>query len=644
MRSLYSTYLLHPIFVAGRAATGYFFLPWRRAIGAASLLLALTGCDNSPSTADRDTNAARRPAITACAADSVSAPPAPLTDAFDTSTVGGFFGERRLLRPYRRDAQEFYAGRAGRIAWFRPDGKLRPQAYKLLSRIQEAEKDGLDPTRYRLAALKRQIAAAAPDSLARLAALDSVAPLLRKRSLDLHLTGAYFQLLGEHALGAVDAGVNGAKKWSERRKYIHLARSLTATLAARDTSARTYDFGTRHPEYDRLRAALIAHRALAKTGGWPLVPLLKKGEPALQPGTRDSVWVPVLRRRLAADAALAAAVRAAGGPGAVTVADSVAIVRAVAAVPDSVTRAETVAQADPAVYDSALVRQVAAFQGRMGLKADGVIGAGTLGMLRAPVSEAIRRIQLNMERWRWVPRKQPGRYMLVNIPEFQLHVVGANGRNELTMRVIVGNKQKNTPIFADELKFIVLAPYWNLPPSIVVDEIRPAQLRNKNYIAGEDMEVVNRKNQVVPADKVDWKGVSLGNWTPYSSYRLRQRAGGKNPLGPIKFIFPNDQDVYLHGTANQWLFEKEVRGFSHGCVRVEDPYRLATYLLQDQPDWNDTRLREGVAAGKETWVVLKKRLPVYLLYLTAWADADGAMHYRPDIYGHDRTLGRALGR
>ncbi|MBC7448485.1 MAG: L,D-transpeptidase family protein, partial [Hymenobacteraceae bacterium] len=422
------------------------------------------------------------------------------------------------------------------------------------------------------------------------------------------------------------------------------ARSLAATLAARDTTAGTYRFGTRHPEYERLRRALTAHRELAKKGGWALVRGLAKGGWALRPGDRDSIRVPVLRQRLAAEDELAAAVRGAAPAADTSLARRASTGQATRVAPDSggtalIGPVAPARRLDPAVYDSALVVRVAGFQARRGLKADGVIGAGTLEALRVPIAQNIRRIQLNMERWRWVPLKKRGRYLLVNIPAFTLHVVGAGGRDELTMRVIVGNKQKSTPIFADDLKYVVLAPYWNVPTSIVVKELRPHQARNSFYLKGEDMEVL-RGDKVVPESKIDWKTVHEGSLAPY---RVRQLPGGANPLGPIKFILPNDNDVYLHGTPNQGLFGREKRGFSHGCVRVEDPYRLALHLLRDQPAWTDERIRKTVAAGEPKWITLKAPLPTYLLYLTAWADADGAMHYRDDIYGHDHTLGRALG-
>ena len=209
---------------------------WYFWIVALAGLLTLGGCDRTP-----DRPVARPPRGRSGPAPSSSAPlaipAARLTRFLDTTTVGAFFGTRKLLRPYRADAQTFYAARGGQLGWFRADGTPRPQAHKLLTRIRQVEKDGLDPARYHLAALERQIKALSPDSIA--VAADSLVIIRRQRALDLHLTGTYFLLLGDYALGSVDAQVNGAGKWSDRRQYVHLARSLTSTLAARDTSAAT---------------------------------------------------------------------------------------------------------------------------------------------------------------------------------------------------------------------------------------------------------------------------------------------------------------------------------------------------------------------------------------------------------------------
>jgi L,D-transpeptidase YcbB len=281
------------------------------------------------------------------------------------------------------------------------------------------------------------------------------------------------------------------------------------------------------------------------------------------------------------------------------------------------------------------------FQERHGLPGDGVIGPATVAALNASVGQRLQQLRLNMERWRWVPQRTGARHILVNIADYKLHLVEDN-RETLEMRVIVGQKAKATPIFADRLDFIVLAPYWNVPPSIVVEEIRPAMLRNPKYLDKEEMEVVNRRDQVVPTDKVAWKEITAENWTNWSQYRIRQRPGGLNPLGPIKFLLPNDHDVYLHGTPRQELFDQKRRQFSHGCVRVENPWALADALLGTQPEWTPEKIRETVDGGKQTWIVLKRPIPVFLLYLTAWVEPDGTVCYRDDVYGHDRTLSRAL--
>ena len=232
------------------------------------------------------------------------------------------------------------------------------------------------------------------------------------------------------------------------------------------------------------------------------------------------------------------------------------------------------------------------------------------------------------------------RYVLVNIPEYKLHLVDG-GHEVFEMRVIVGKELKATPIFSDKMEHIVLAPYWGVPVSIVEEEIKPSMLRNPNFLKSQDMEMLNGfgpKANIIPASSVDWANLTKENW----KYVLRQRPGPKNPLGPMKFMFPNENDVYLHGTPNAWLFNKEERGFSHGCVRIEDPRKLALYLLRDQPQWTPEKIDETVAQGKEKWIKLKEQLPVFIVYFTAWAGEDGTVHFRDDVYGHDRALEQAM--
>ncbi|MBC7447248.1 MAG: L,D-transpeptidase family protein [Hymenobacteraceae bacterium] len=550
----------------------------------------LAGCDSKPKS-DAD-----------ALAGTASAPTDSRIPPLDSVTVQAFFTRTAPLKEHRRDAQQFYRERTGRLAWFR-QGEIVPQADKLLEKVADAKSEGLDPATYRPLTMDVQKKFAA----LRAAKKGEADPNLIRQT-DLALSALYFAYAGDFYKGTVDPHINESVDWSVKRNKIKLYRALQTILQERESTYPYYEFGSLHPEYDRLRHALSQYRALQKRGGWSTVPAIRK----LEPGQTDSVAVPALRRRLLPSAGATAAVGA----------------------------GTTRSASQSALYDPQLVGAVKAFQDRHGLRPDGIVGMGTVEALNVPVDARIDQLLLNMERWRWIPKKLGDRYVLVNIPEYKLHMVDG-GREVFDMRVIVGKELKATPIFSDKMEHIVLAPYWGLPVSIVEEEIKPAMLRNPNFIEAEDMELLEgygAKARPVPASSVDWANVTKENW----KHTLRQRPGPKNPLGPMKFIFPNENDVYLHGTPNAWLFNKEERGFSHGCVRLEDPKKLATYLLRDQPQWTSERIDETVAAGEEKWINLKEYLPVYIVYFTSWADEAGTVHFRDDIYGHDKALEQAM--
>ncbi|OGX89839.1 L,D-transpeptidase family protein [Hymenobacter coccineus] len=292
------------------------------------------------------------------------------------------------------------------------------------------------------------------------------------------------------------------------------------------------------------------------------------------------------------------------------------------------------------MYDKALANAVKAFQNDAGLRPDGVVSGTTLRELNVPIGQRIDQVLLNMERWRWLPKKFEPDYLLVNIPEYRLHVV-ENGEEAMTMRVIVGKALTATPIFSDKMEYVVLAPYWYVPFSIVDKELKNRLADNPQYLDHLDMEVVRgygRTATVIDPTTIDWANVTQDNF----KYTVRRRPGPKNDLGNAKFIFPNSNDVYLHDTPHGELFSQVSRNFSHGCVRVEEPMKLAAYLLRDKPEWDEQSILDTVAAHREKYITLTKKLPVYLVYLTAWADADGHAHFRDDIYGHDKALAREL--
>lgn len=271
-------------------------------------------------------------------------------------------------------------------------------------------------------------------------------------------------------------------------------------------------------------------------------------------------------------------------------------------------------------FDSVLHRAVVQYQFRMGLMEDGVIGPAVIRELNVPLKQRIEQVLINLERMRWMPDLQAGNGILVNIPQYRLHLF-EDSELVMGMNIVVGTAASKTVIFNDMIKYVVFSPYWNVPRSIVRSEIVPGMERNPNYLADRNMEQTGFSN-----------GLPV----------IRQRPGANNSLGRVKFIFPNSYDIYLHDTPARSLFVKERRAFSHGCIRVEKPTELAEYLLRDSAGWGREEILREMRSNKENWVTLDKPMPVFIAYFTAWVGVDGLLNFREDIYGHDQKMSDRL--
>lgn len=232
------------------------------------------------------------------------------------------------------------------------------------------------------------------------------------------------------------------------------------------------------------------------------------------------------------------------------------------------------------------------------------------------VLQKIRQLLVNMERMKWMPAQPKGRLILVNIPEFKLHVLN-NGTSEFDMDIVVGKEGHNTVMFSGDLNQVVFSPYWNVPPSIVRKEILPEMEKNPNYLQEKNMEITGEEN-----------GLPV----------IRQLPGEKNDLGKVKFLFPNSFNIYFHDTPYKELFNKDKRAYSHGCIRLSDPVKMANYILQDQPQWTPDKIDSAMNSGEEKYVKVKEPIPVLIYYYTAWADESGTLHFAEDIYRHDSKL------
>ncbi|MCX5496589.1 L,D-transpeptidase family protein [Kaistia dalseonensis] len=490
-------------------------------------------------------------------------------------------GKESFLEKRDRAAMaEFYAERDYQPVWL-VDGKYTPAALKVMDRIAAASEDGLDPAAYHLP--PRTIGASVPAG----PDVSAAAEATLSRALLLYARQAY--------AGRVDPASLG-KLVTIKPLLPDPIEVLGTVSASADPVAAVASFNPPHPGYAKLRTALAAARA-AQTGPAPTpVPDGK----AMKLGMSDP-RVPLLRARLGLPAADAAA-------------------------------------ADANLYDNTVAEAVAKFQAVKGLKADGVAGGNTLAFLNGEGKDKTAEIIANMERWRWLPRDLGDFHVEVNIPEFEVRVFN-DGKVVHQTRVVTGKVTNQTPIFSDEMESIVVNPSWNVPASITMKEMLPAIRRDPSYLSRQGYQVlasVNGKFRPVDPGMVDWSNVSAGK------IQIRQPPGDDNALGSIKFLFPNQHSVYLHDTPSKSLFSKDVRAFSHGCVRVQNPLEFADVLLAYEGGWTSQRLRKMIG-GKESWVNLPKHIPIHLVYFTAFVDDNGRLETRPDIYGYEARVEKALG-
>jgi murein L,D-transpeptidase YcbB/YkuD len=282
-------------------------------------------------------------------------------------------------------------------------------------------------------------------------------------------------------------------------------------------------------------------------------------------------------------------------------------------------------------YDSAMWLGVKSFQKNNGMEVDGAIGKMTGQALNASPSDLIDKASVNLERLRWLPDTlKTGELILVNIANYQLDFL-SNTDTLFSARVIVGKQYHQSPIFTAEMSYIVFSPYWNIPYSITKNEIMPAVRRNSNYLSQKNIEVVTSSGKLVDPKTINWSAKSF-------PYLVRQKPGGSNSLGLVKFMFPNKHSVYIHDTPARTLFEKGDRALSHGCIRIENPAEFASLLLKNDPNWNSVTIDAAMHQSKEEIVKLDRKIPVVILYLTFWADSKGKGHFRPDIYERDAEV------
>ena len=488
----------------------------------------------------------------------------------------------------------FYRGRGLRPAWIADDLDLADAASLLLA-LRRVEEDGLSPENYHLAALQALMSEVSRKTAKGVAAV----PGETLADLEMLLTDAFLLCGSQLVYGQVNPETIQSE-WFIKGRYEDLVAVLEKGLKTKDVAAALDSLKPAHSTYRNLKAALKKVQAEVDNGGRPDFvqgPKLKAGDGGPRVG--------VLRNYLKASGDLAA-----------SGSDS----------------------AD--IFDLELEEAVKAFQRRHGLEVDGVVGTITTAAMAVSLEYRLRQVRANLERWRWITSNLGDRYILINIADFSVHLI--EGESELmSLLAVVGTSYRRTPDFSGRMTHLEVNPNWNIPPRLAREDILPKVKKNPGYLQEKGIHVFEDWDADAPeidSDSIDWSHVE----TKSLAYKFQQKPGPLNALGQIKFVFPNKFDVYLHDTPAKELFKKPVRDFSSGCIRIERPIELAVYLLKDDPEWDETRLREAIQTGETRIIPLKHPINVHVLYWTAWMDGEGRVHFRQDIYRRDAALYAAL--
>jgi len=487
----------------------------------------------------------------------------------------------------------FYEQRAYMPAWSSDSG-FSLQIASLITAISGAEGQCFMPDDYHL----KKITAIMVEINKNYAGRQSFnAAMLAE--LDLLLTDA-FLIYSAHLLEGRTNPETKCPEWNAQCEEADLATILQTALTSGTIEKALNDLLPREPNYFSLCRKRREYLAIISKGGWPVIP----NGPDLKTGDYDD-RIPAIRERLT------------------IVGDQ----------PRKKIK-------EMLLFDDDLEKAVRQFQKRHGLISDGEIDARTRAVMNVPVEERLRQIEVNMERWRWCQRDFGDRYILINIANFELDVFEQD-TTALSMRAIVGKPFRSTPVFSGTMTYLVFNPYWNVPKKIAVEDILPKVKKDKDHLTTNNYKVLqgwgNSELEIDPST-ISWAALNEN----YFPCRLRQDPGPTNALGRIKFMFPNEYDVYIHDTPARELFSKDSRDFSSGCIRIEKPIELAEYVLNDSIKWKKKEILQVIKESKERTVSLPKPIPVHLLYWTAWVADNGQLNFRNDIYDRDKDIYLAL--
>ena len=478
--------------------------------------------------------------------------------------------------------------------WFEKGGLDKDRVEALTDALLNATNDGLRIDDYPISELARAVAIVR----------DSDRPTAEQLAdADVLLTTAYVSLGEDLLVGQVNPKSIG-QAWHIDARDENVDSALVRTLVKQPLDKAIGAMRPSDEEYAALQKELTRYRELVTKGGWQPIPA---GKPLKRGQSESPARIAALRARLEAEGISVP-------PPSTT---STTSAQSGATNASSANRRPSATASTGAVFDEGLAGAIAQFQARHAINVDSALGKETLDALNMPAEYRLGQIAANLERHRWMPRSLGTRYIYVNVPAFHLTAFD-KGEPALEMKVIVGEEyeDKATPVFSDSMETVVFRPYWNVTPDIQAKEIEPKLASNPNYLAENEMEY----------------------WNDGGARRIRQRPGDKNSLGFVKFLFPNDFNIYLHDTPAPELFEKDVRAFSHGCIRVEKPAELAQWVL----GWEGARVEQSMREGGDNRSVkLPAKIPVYIVYGTTYL-RDGQLHFGNDLYQRDDQLVKAM--
>jgi len=478
------------------------------------------------------------------------------------------------------DLQRLYAARQYQPIWLTTETELSSIEIAL-NFIATADAEGLDSHDYQLQQL-RHLRQQLPQST-------SIAAELELRTSHAILTLARDLSHGRLSATAADPD------WHISQPTFDAVTFLLEAIKSNSLQHSLQNILPQNPSYQRLKQTLARYRQhIIDHPAWVHIP----ATPSIRPFTTDDI-IPLIRQRIAQAYAV-----------------------------DGIAEFQLTSEVSP-YYDDELVNAIKVFQTQHGLNADGIIGKNTIRALNMPLAWKIRQLRIAMERLRWLPRNLGKRYLMVNTSGFRLMAMEQN-EHALNMRIIVGRDYRSTPSFKGTLSHMILNPHWNVPSSIATKDLLPKQQKDPSFFTSGNYKIFSNhnRNEIIDPSTINWHAIKKG-----FPYVLRQEPGAHNALGRIKFMFPNSFDIYLHDTPSKSLFQKDIRTFSSGCIRLEKPLELAAFALGEQT-LSEEFLKYYDSDATKT-IHLRKPLPIYLVYITAWVDEHEKVHFSPDIYGRD---------